>query len=801
MATYRRSFTNSGGQLLDETRLEEHLLYGSARLGTDQASDLLVRLARWNGNNTATLLALPVPTKSEQRQLDLARAWINGANMAMITPHHTVPDNPASYPPNGTPAVWAANTRNLHRSEDLDGRTLFTAMVAWQYSYGGQYSGCQLHDRNGDLLWNSWGINAAWNTVTLSCPVPNAPQRHYLFTVGTDGKVYVHTIDLSLQGITAGEVVAKNVPLDGLAGYGRGMAMLQDHTGQAHTTVYLKRMVNGADLLMALDVDAYAQGAPNAFVQLASVPAGALGRNGLLQVSPDGAHLAMTSAQGSGLGFFAFTNAKIHLFDLTPDHASATLAGSFSAPNKRITSIDFSPGGTQVYYTASGLTFGLGNSALARMSTTTYTSSPVLGAGGDVRRSGHYDSNNDWQAEMLYASVPTGTLYRITDADAPTPTVSASGTLVGLLPTLGLQPVVQYRQTNPYARTVGNKRYELTDHLGNVRVVVSDRKLTNFNGTLTPPTSFEAEVLASNDHYPFGSLLPGRNFSSSNYRFSFNGQEKDDEMYGSPGTSMTAEFWQYDTRTGRRWNMDPVVKTWESPYLTFTGNPVMMIDPNGANAWKPDEKGNLIAEAGDNATTLAKFQGTTYPEALKQLTDQGYTMDAKGILDLKIGDEVKLNNAYTRSISAAATGSSTDYNCWGAACAGVDGREIARGVGIDYPKEFDTRLATGFDKVDVSDAVFGETLLRFTTDHPYPERRYDGFAVAGLVSRDPDAVGGSLHGAVFYGLSKDGTVYVFTKNGWTDKPKVMKLTDLYLTMPSYGGVRGIGGGSGYYNKR
>jgi hypothetical protein len=508
----------------------------------------------------------------------------------------------------------------------------------------------------------------------------------------------------------------------------------------------------------------------------------------------------MVSGSGSPMGMFMWATGNIHRYNLSADHTQATFLSTYSEANAAFRYMDYSPGGQYLYFVKSGITLGGATHQVKRQNLTTTTVNTVVNNfGGDIRRTKH--------GEMLVATpafLYPDEAFRIQGPNTATPSIvwgSFTQNDAKAEGALGLQPLVYELLPAISTRSLNQKRYELTDHLGNVRAVVSDRKLCDNSALPTPPVAYRAEVLNQTDFYPFGMISRSTTASGGDYRFSFNGQEKDDEMYGSPGTSMTAEFWQYDTRTGRRWNMDPVVKTWESPYLTFTGNPVMMIDPNGANAWKPDEKGNLIAEAGDNATTLAKFQGTTYPEALKQLTDQGYTMDAKGILDLKIGDEVKLNNAYTRSISAAATGSSTDYNCWGAACAGVDGREIARGVGIDYPKEFDTRLATGFDKVDVSDAVFGETLLRFTTDHPYPERRYDGFAVAGLVSRDPDAVGGSLHGAVFYGLSKDGTVYVFTKNGWTDKPKVMKLTDLYLTMPSYGGVRGIGGGSGYYNKR
>ncbi|MFN9319888.1 MAG: hypothetical protein ACK58Q_04825, partial [Chitinophagales bacterium] len=58
--------------------------------------------------------------------------------------------------------------------------------------------------------------------------------------------------------------------------------------------------------------------------------------------------------------------------------------------------------------------------------------------------------------------------------------------------------------------------------------------------------------------YPFGMPMPNRTYSlsSSKYRFGFNGQEKDDEVYGA-GNLNTAEFWEYDTRIGRRWNTDP----------------------------------------------------------------------------------------------------------------------------------------------------------------------------------------------------------------------------------------------------
>jgi hypothetical protein len=66
----------------------------------------------------------------------------------------------------------------------------------------------------------------------------------------------------------------------------------------------------------------------------------------------------------------------------------------------------------------------------------------------------------------------------------------------------------------------------------------------------------------------------------SGHRFGFNNQEKDNEVAGS-GNSYTAEYWQYDARLGRRWNVDPVVKVWESPYAAFANNPILYVDYNG----------------------------------------------------------------------------------------------------------------------------------------------------------------------------------------------------------------------------
>ncbi len=81
------------------------------------------------------------------------------------------------------------------------------------------------------------------------------------------------------------------------------------------------------------------------------------------------------------------------------------------------------------------------------------------------------------------------------------------------------------------------------------------------------------------DYYPFGYPIASRSYNSG-YRYGFNGQEKDNEVYGD-GKSYTAEFWQYDSRLGRRWNVDPKPNISLSPYSCFANNPIVYCDLKG----------------------------------------------------------------------------------------------------------------------------------------------------------------------------------------------------------------------------
>jgi hypothetical protein len=110
----------------------------------------------------------------------------------------------------------------------------------------------------------------------------------------------------------------------------------------------------------------------------------------------------------------------------------------------------------------------------------------------------------------------------------------------------------------------------------------------NFDQTSnTNETSYDVylpEVLSFSDYYPFHMQMPGRFDNSAGYRYGgSNGQEKETEITGN-SSHYSAEYWMYDSRLGRRWNVDPVIKEEESPYATFANNPIVHTDINGAYA-------------------------------------------------------------------------------------------------------------------------------------------------------------------------------------------------------------------------
>jgi RHS repeat-associated protein len=195
----------------------------------------------------------------------------------------------------------------------------------------------------------------------------------------------------------------------------------------------------------------------------------------------------------------------------------------------------------------------------------------------------------------------------------------------------------------PSARTY-NLQYELTDHLGNVRALITD---VNKNGVLTAD-----EILQKSDYYAFGrEITPGLVPNPDN-NYKYNKKEFQQDLaeldYG-------ARF--YDPVIAR-WNViDPLSEKSRrfSPYDYVEDNPIRLIDPDGMEADDPKEKktsSHTVSETfkyddkshkkgtdfitgskATHTTTINKDGSTT---SKVETVNRTATVDAKG----KIGKDV-----------------------------------------------------------------------------------------------------------------------------------------------------------------
>lgn len=231
-----------------------------------------------------------------------------------------------------------------------------------------------------------------------------------------------------------------------------------------------------------------------------------------------------------------------------------------------------------------------------------------------------------------------------------------------------------------------------------MRVVVSDDR------TATAP----AEATAAYQYYAFGSPMPGRyglaNLVGRGYRYGFNGQEKDDDISGS-GNHNTALYWEYDTRTGRRWNLDPKPMKGVSEYACFVNGPVKYNDPKG------DTPAHLIAgvggfflDVGVQLVVLKATEKTSWYEALENV--DFYDAAVTGVVSaatLGAGTEMSLArstaSAVVRRLATVTTGTavvkaSSDYTVKNGATSLMDNSKS----GVDAVLDF------GFDIIGAKSA-------------------------------------------------------------------------------------------------
>ncbi len=137
---------------------------------------------------------------------------------------------------------------------------------------------------------------------------------------------------------------------------------------------------------------------------------------------------------------------------------------------------------------------------------------------------------------------------------------------------------------------------------------------------------FNPNVIQYTDYFPFGMTMPGKN-GGSEYRFGYQGSEKDDEIKGE-GNSYATEFRMLDPRIGRWLSVDPVTQPWQSPYCSMDNNPVRYNDPfgdkiiNGDRAIA-DQKKEKMVSANNSLTDFKTSHNISDETSKKDFIKQG----------------------------------------------------------------------------------------------------------------------------------------------------------------------------------
>jgi len=148
--------------------------------------------------------------------------------------------------------------------------------------------------------------------------------------------------------------------------------------------------------------------------------------------------------------------------------------------------------------------------------------------------------------------------------------------------------------SNVFSRTLDNKHYTGSNHLGNVLTTFTDRKLPvdmNNDGVID---EYWPNVIASNDYMPFGAFMTERTFKRETFPNGFNGKRDDPEFKGQDYGMR-----EYFPEQREFPTPDPLAHKFPyySPYQFAGNNPIKYLDLDGAE--KDENKGDASKNTGD----------------------------------------------------------------------------------------------------------------------------------------------------------------------------------------------------------
>ncbi|MEK7256620.1 MAG: hypothetical protein AAB316_17835, partial [Bacteroidota bacterium] len=617
MAMYERKNTATANPGEYEATLTciERPIYGSDRIGIDGRTVELAKITYLQGEE----IVFDLPADGYLRRSEYQN-WLTSSNRsidiegteaceARITQIWFDPGSNDAFTSNADLTEFMGTATNgVAVAENFDGEAQFYVVLAENYL--GVQNACLVYDRHGNLLKGSeqiGDIEPKSKPVVVQLP---GGEQYAIVTLNASQQPEYHVVDMSLQGYgdlgeKAGELTLANQPIDLPAAgqnYGWHFTGYEDHLN-GRTLVYHTRYTpptitpaEGTTEVLVYELQADASVTPQVSV-VYSLPTWGDQAWGELQLSPDGKSLAWYR-HGKNISAFAHREGRLHLLALSPDKLTAiglpiiieaTPAGNYGdgATEWLADSQDGFLSQRGVYLEDAGnpdsdknIWRYLQSNPSLLTSLTDASANPYQ----EIRRGADgnfYDPQLEAPATHLNSyDAAAGQVSQETLHPHPFLEVHA---LASGLPVQVLKVGLAETDEDGYARYVGEKKYELKDHLGNVRVVVSDEKtgeVDNGGGLI----GLKVGVGGWWDYYPFGMGMLGRSFEGRGFRFGFGNYSKVNEMAGF-GNHYTSKFWEYCPRIARRWNLDPIDQVNTSNYATFRNNPIFFIDPNGARSF------------------------------------------------------------------------------------------------------------------------------------------------------------------------------------------------------------------------
>ncbi|MBW7852624.1 MAG: hypothetical protein QY319_08975 [Candidatus Kapaibacterium sp.] len=194
--------------------------------------------------------------------------------------------------------------------------------------------------------------------------------------------------------------------------------------------------------------------------------------------------------------------------------------------------------------------------------------------GNIVRADVH--NNNEWSRASIIVPADEHAdrvVYNLTDLESE-PSVQEWSIFGGLC--LGVRrSTTMGSGTGNFYRVVGSVRYQLVDHLGSIRAIISDVLSLENN---EPAVG----LLASIDYEPYGAMQSRRYVTPQdepNYRYAFQGMRLTEGEFGL--AEYLTPFRMYDAKTGRWSGQDPIRQPWTNPYEGMASSPTVNTDVFG----------------------------------------------------------------------------------------------------------------------------------------------------------------------------------------------------------------------------